>query len=207
MRGIGLPHISPAERTPSTMASNNYYHGGTDPPSYSANANANANPSSQPCQYDSNYPSTDQHLGQQTPYRVGRSGSHTHHPHSTGPSPFASVFDDNYATNSTNSLPHQRDYPDTTYHGKNGPGAPSHDDIPLQDRTGKTSDMNDHIYDAPEQGMAGQTRKKKKKGIRGGELGMLSSDKKKIPWVCYIFTVVQIGVFVGSIIKNGKEFL
>ncbi|GAB0134946.1 hypothetical protein EsDP_00003298 [Epichloe bromicola] len=187
------------------MATNNYYYGGTDPPSYSANANANANanPSSQPYQYDGNNSSTDRHLGQQTPFGVGRSGSYTQHAHATGPSPFASVFDDNYATNSTNSLPHQGDFPETTYHGKNGPGARPHDDIPLQDRTGKTGDMNDHIYDAPEQGMAGQTRKKKKKGIRGGELGMLSSDKKRIPWVCYIFTVVQIGVFVGSIIKNG----
>ncbi|KAK2593027.1 hypothetical protein QQS21_009281 [Conoideocrella luteorostrata] len=182
------------------MASNNHYYSGNqhnDPSSY------NAPSSQQPYQYG-NYSSTDQHLGgHQTPYDAGASGIHAQHPKPTGPSPFDSVFDDNYATNSTNSLPQRGGYPDTTYYGQGGSGTRLNDDIPLQDRQGKTGDMNDHIYDAPETGTAGESRKKKKKGVRVGELGMLGSGKKGIPWVCYVFSLVQIGVFIGSLIKNG----
>lgn len=192
------------------MASNIYYYGGSGTPEYNANAHAHAhahaNSASHPYQHGGNYSSTDEHLGQQTPYAADGSSKHLQHPHATGPSPFASVFDDSYATNSSTSLPHQGIYPDTTYHGQGGPVARPHDDdIPLQDRTAKNGDVTDHIYDAPERGMASRTRKKKKKGIRFGELGMLGSDKKRIPWVCYVFSVIQVGVFVGEIIKNGKQ--
>ncbi|KAG6002381.1 hypothetical protein E4U21_003141 [Claviceps maximensis] len=185
------------------MASNNYYHGGTDPPGYSGDAHSN--PSSYPYQYGSNYSSTNQHPGRQTPSNTDSSSNHSQQPPATGRSPFASVFDDNYATNSSKSLPNQAQYPDMTYYGQNGPGAarPRDNDIPLRDRTFKNDDVTDHIYDAPELGAAGQTKKKKKKGIRVGELGMLASDKQRIPWACYIFSIVQIGVFIGEIIKNG----
>ncbi|KAG5983197.1 hypothetical protein E4U55_000538 [Claviceps digitariae] len=183
------------------MASNNYYHGGPDPPGYSGDRRVN--PSSHPYQYGHNYSSTDRHPGRQTP-SIARSGSnHSQHSHAAGPSPFASVFDDNYATDSSNSLPNHGQYPDTAYHGQRGPGTRLRDDdIPLRDRTGKVDSATDHVYDAPELGAAGQT-KKKKKGIAVGELGMLASNKKRTPWACYVFSVVQVAVFIGEIIKNG----
>lgn len=62
--------------------------------------------------------------------------------------------------------------------------------------------MNDHIYDAP--GGRSGSKKKKKKGVGLGELGMFGADKKRIPWVVYIFTLVQIGVFIGEIVRNCK---
>jgi hypothetical protein len=59
--------------------------------------------------------------------------------------------------------------------------------------------MNDHIYDAP-----GRNRKGKKGKVRLGELGMLGANNKRIPWVVYIFSVVQIAVFIACIARNGK---
>lgn len=67
--------------------------------------------------------------------------------------------------------------------------------IPLQDRAAKDpTDDNDHVYEAP--------RRRKKQGVRFGELGMLGAGTNRIPWVVYIFTIAQIGVFIGEIIDN-----
>jgi hypothetical protein len=77
------------------------------------------------------------------------------------------------------------------------------DDIPLQNRgsANKYGDMTDHVYDAP------QRQKTSRRGrVRIGELGMLGSDAKRIPWVVYLFTLIQVGVFIGEIVKNGKGF-
>lgn len=72
--------------------------------------------------------------------------------------------------------------------------------IPLQDRSGKdtTSEMDDHVYEAA-------PKKKKKQGVRFGELGMFGAYGNRIPWVVYIFTAVQIGVFIGELVDNGKR--
>lgn len=60
--------------------------------------------------------------------------------------------------------------------------------------------MNDHVYDAP-----GRPKKKGKKGkVRLGELGMIGSDKKRIPWVVYIFSAIQIAVFIAEVARMGK---
>ncbi|KAG6041222.1 hypothetical protein E4U41_005505 [Claviceps citrina] len=194
------------------MASNNYYYGGTDPPGYSASANANAkasaHSSSHPYQYGRSDSSTDQHLGQKTTSAPGSgSSSSSHHsqqPPARGSSPFSSVFDDEHATNSSNSLPKPGRHADTAHHGQGGPRTrPRDDDIPLRDRTAKHDDETDHIYDAPEMGMVGHIKKKPKKGIRVGEFGMLGADKRRVPWACYTFSVVQVAVFIGEIIKNG----
>lgn len=67
--------------------------------------------------------------------------------------------------------------------------------IPLQDRAAKDPvDDNDHVYEAP--------RRKKKQGVRFGELGMLGAGANRIPWVVYIFTIAQIGVFIGELVDN-----
>jgi hypothetical protein len=181
------------------MASNNYYYDNSSrpPPSYHSTPDPYAQSTHTP--YHSDYPVS----GSSTPYGAGANlASSTPKP---GQSPFASVFDDNYAASSTNNLQHPGHYPDTAYYGQGGRpmGSEMPGDIPLQDRRDKDGGMNDHVYDAPDAGLVGEGRKKKKK-VRVGELGMLGSDKKRIPWVCYVFTVVQIAVFIGEIIKNGK---
>jgi hypothetical protein len=102
-------------------------------------------------------------------------------------------------------------YQDTSYNGGAAAGVASasphrqpsypQEDIPLQDRTNKDAEMNDHIYDAP--GGNGSRNRDKRGKVRLGELGMFGSDKKRIPWVVYIFTLAQVGVFIGEIARNG----
>ncbi|KAL8383174.1 hypothetical protein RB595_006774 [Gaeumannomyces hyphopodioides] len=115
-----------------------------------------------------------------------------------------------------------RQQQDTTYYGGGsaGPGGVSRmnsddrmasaDDIPLQDRQRqKDVEANDHVYDSngapPGVAAAGSGSRRQRpdqKKIRFGELGMLGSGKKKIAWVCYIFSVIQGAVFIGEIVKN-----
>lgn len=158
-------------------------------------------------------------------------GSHDNSYHSspvnqhpgTTQSPFDSVFDDNAYPMHPNQRPaqgmnsgdiSQQGYyhQDTSYNGAAAVGAsPSpqrqhsygQEDIPLQDRVNKDAEMNDHIYDAPG-GAHGRNRDNRGK-VRLGELGMFGSDKKRIPWVVYIFTLAQVGVFIGEIVRNGKS--
>ncbi|KAF4976513.1 hypothetical protein FZEAL_6831 [Fusarium zealandicum] len=147
---------------------------------------------------------TPSHTSSQHPYGQHPQGQHEQ-------SPFDTVFDDNAYPVNSNSRPtpgsstgdmgqRQNFYQDTSYNG--GPSQPySQEDIPLQDRPAKDGDveMNDHIYDAP-----GRSKKKNKKGkVRVGELGMLGADKKRIPWVVYIFSLAQIAVFIAEIARNG----
>lgn len=78
------------------------------------------------------------------------------------------------------------------------------DDIPLQEHGNnrnsvKDQDIQDHVYDAP------QRQKTRKGRVRFGELGMLGNNPKKIPFVVYAFTIIQVGVFIAEIVKNGKE--
>ncbi|KAF4981523.1 hypothetical protein FDECE_17681 [Fusarium decemcellulare] len=142
----------------------------------------------------------------------GQSSSQQQPQGQTGQSPFDTVFDDHvYPVNSsggptpgssTADIGQHNMYQDTSYAGGAAAARPyGQEDIPLQDRPGKDVDpeMNDHIYDAP-----GRSGKKSKKGkVRLGELGMLGSDKKRIPWVVYIFSVVHIAVFIAEIARNG----
>lgn len=131
------------------------------------------------------------------------------------PSPFETVFDDHvYPASTHQSLQtpassHQRlNQQDTGYHG----ASPTHsddmaynhpaDDIPLRDQASrlhpKDSEMQDHVYDAP------QPDRRRRARVRLGELGMLGSNRKRIPFVVYFFTLVQAAVFIGEIVKNGK---
>ncbi|KHN95744.1 Rhomboid family protein [Metarhizium album ARSEF 1941] len=182
------------------MTSNNYYYDNSQrpPPSYHSTPDPYAQQAHMPYHGDQSFSAAP------NPYRVDGSSGQLHG-QQTGQSPFVSVFDDNYAVGSTNNLQqgHQGQYPDTAYYGQAGVAGASHarGDIPLQNRAGKNDDVNDHIYDASDAATSGGGRKKKK--IRVGELGMFGSDKNRIPWVCYVFTVVQVAVFIGEIIKNG----
>lgn len=132
----------------------------------------------------------------------------------TGQNPFNTVFDDNvYPVNSrqdpnasTSDMSQQGFYQqDTGYYGHGRPGASSQD-IPLQDHPGDPSKndpemLNDHVYDAPG---GSKKRRHKKQKVALGQLGMIGADKKRIPWVVYVFTVAQVGVFIGELIQMGK---
>lgn len=138
-------------------------------------------------QYDTSYSSSSTHL-----QRPGQ-----------GPSPFDTVFDD--PAYSRPADPYDKNYQNTGgygYGGPSSPGGPMQDGIQMHDRPGHPDAGNDHIYDAngmppPVQGAKDNTK------IQSGELGMIGSSKKRIPWVVYFFSVVQAAVFIGEIIKNG----
>lgn len=132
-------------------------------------------------------------------------------------SPFETVFDDHvypasaHQQSTPSTSQHRLSHQDTGYHG-HSPVSPvdmaynhSADDIPLQDSSAprlppKDAEMQDHVYDASR-----QRKKKPRRGrVRFGELGMLGSGRKAIPFVVYFFTIVQVAVFIGEIVKNGE---
>ncbi|CAM1508365.1 Fc.00g052130.m01.CDS01 [Cosmosporella sp. VM-42] len=198
------------------MAANEYYHGQEQrpydntpsPAPYYSGHNINTpSPQSTPAPaYQSAYtapapsysPAPDSH------------GAHMNQPaHQAEQSPFDTVFDDHVypvssrptpAGSSTDMSQQGLYHQDTGYYGQDSYGQPQHgQDIPLQDRPIKDAEMDDHIYDRP----PGASRKKSKKGkVRLGELGMFGADKKRIPWIVYFFSLVQIGVFIGEIVRN-----
>lgn len=146
--------------------------------------------------------------------------SQQHPPDRTEPSPFDTVFDDHaYPANS-----HARQTPDsmnssqqnfaydTRYHG----GAPGDvspvggDDIPLRQQNTKPLgfglDSNDHVYDAPdpESGPPREAASNKRGMLRFGELGMLGSEKRRIPIIVYLLSLIQIVVFIVELVKGAQ---
>ncbi|KAK4191641.1 hypothetical protein QBC35DRAFT_375343 [Podospora australis] len=134
-----------------------------------------------------------------------------------GVSPFETVFDDHvYPANSPqtpSSSQNRLSQQDTSYRPLSRVSsedmAYNHqpDDIPLQDQSHRyskngidaTTAAQDHVYDAPQP----DNKSRKSRKVRFGELGMLGSGRKKVPLVVYFFTIVQIAVFIGELIKNG----
>ncbi|KAL1647600.1 hypothetical protein SLS61_007230 [Didymella pomorum] len=139
-------------------------------------------------------------------------------------SPVSSPFNDHnyppYPSNgndTTHSSGALGGYPDTSYHGPpqyapnayaspyDTPPAHGHNDpfadqnaIPLQNKMSGMSQQPlaynadpERVYPAPEKRR--RKHKKKKEGWFSG----------RITWVVYFLTIVQIGVFVGELIKNG----
>ncbi|KAL0944120.1 rhomboid family membrane protein [Colletotrichum truncatum] len=102
---------------------------------------------------------------------------------------------------------------DTAYYGQSSASPDSSrphvaDNIPLQSRQEhKPNDIemneNDHVYDAPQGSRRSKSRRDKKK-VGFGQLGMFGADRKGIPWVVYIFTLVQVAVFIAEIVKNAQ---
>ncbi|KAH6987471.1 hypothetical protein BKA56DRAFT_669122 [Ilyonectria sp. MPI-CAGE-AT-0026] len=207
------------------MASHDYYHGqqqapytSTQSPSPYHQSNNTPSPSSTPAPpYQATYSAPS--YPPQGLHDTAQISPVNQQPGNGRPdqSPFDSVFDDNaYPMNNQRPSPpvhsHSGDlsqqqgyyHQDTSYYGGAGHDRPLHsqEDIPLQDRPIKDTEMNDHIYDAPG-GRSGRSKKDKMKGKFGlGELGMMGADKKRIPWVVYIFTLAQVGVFIGEIARN-----
>ncbi|KAJ4306313.1 hypothetical protein N0V88_001113 [Collariella sp. IMI 366227] len=149
--------------------------------------------SQKPLPDPSNTPYTGYYTGQQGP---SSSYSSTPAPPST-----------HYTTPASSQ--HRLSHQDTGYHG-HSPVSPDEmaynhppDGIPLQDHAqrppAKDAEMQDHVYDAS------QKKKSRKGRVRFGELGMMGSGRKKIPFIVYFFTLVQVGVFIGEIVKNAQE--
>lgn len=132
------------------------------------------------------------------------------HPQQRPVSPVSSPFEDN----TYHSSGAQGGYPDTSYsnfnstsnlntnHGRyDSPGRHSdpfadQNAIPLQSQPKMDHGSPTQYHADPEQFGAGvEKRKKKKKGWFSG----------RVTWVVYILTTVQIGVFVGELIKNGMS--
>ncbi|PHH64961.1 hypothetical protein CDD81_3598 [Ophiocordyceps australis] len=194
------------------MAANQYYGGHPGAaddnarPAYYNGAYFDPSGHSTPApSYQSAYPSSaPSHTPQ--PY-----DGHYAAPPRSGLSPFDSVFDD--PETATHKKPFAVDssgssmaHGDTAYYGSSLPRSTSRshvaEDIPLQDQIGKNNTFNDHIYDAPD--AAQTTRRSKNKGkVRLGELGMFGADRKRIPFITYLFTLVQVAVFIGEVVRNG----
>jgi hypothetical protein len=98
---------------------------------------------------------------------------------------------------------------DSIYYGQGGGGrqpaesqSSFRDDIPLRDHPGVPPkdhmDDDDQVYDRPSH-MMEEARPKRRSGM-----GFLKAPKKKIAWVVYTLTVIQVGVFIGELAKNGR---
>lgn len=202
------------------MASNDYYHdpassrpyyGAYDPTSsHQPPSSSSAVSASYPPSYTTQPPSA-------YPDRP---------PASTGPSPFDSVFDDHvYPTGSQGAMgtANQHSFAqDTSYHsaGRGDASSPLGDDIPLRNQANPNNkngaagavamDSTDHVYDAeggPSGAGAGagaRTRRRGKGLVGFGELGMAGAEKRRIPFMVYLITAVQIGVFIGEMVKAAK---
>ncbi|KAK9779034.1 putative Rhomboid-like protein [Seiridium cardinale] len=143
----------------------------------------------------------------------------THADQPSAVSPFQTPFDDHvYPANSHNApdaMSSQHSFAqDTRYHSP-GPGnvSPVGDDIPLRqhpDGTNKMGtpgyamDSTDHVYDTTANGPPARDRSGGKGGVRFGELGMLGSGKRRIPIFVYLFSVIQIAVFIGELVKAAQ---
>lgn len=127
-----------------------------------------------------------------------------------GHSPFETVFDDPVRLNAPKSHAAGSSSPalhhDTGYYG---PSAGPHvaEEIPLQDHPASKNDgVTDHVYDAlgPDGNARPSAAPRRSRGkVRIGELGMFGANRKRIPWVVYFFTAVQVIVFIAEIIRNG----
>ncbi|KAI1487774.1 hypothetical protein F5X96DRAFT_648363 [Biscogniauxia mediterranea] len=152
--------------------------------------------------------------------------THANNPDRTGAaptaSPFDTVFDDHvYPTNSQsrptlspmNTSNQQSFAQDTRYHGAAHDDASpvTTDEIPLQNQNktpGYALDSTDHVYDAPDPHTDPHGVNDRDMGKRGrlhfGELGMLGSEKRRIPIVVYVFSIVQIAVFIAELVKAAQ---
>jgi hypothetical protein len=123
-------------------------------------------------------------------------------------SPFEGPFDDHVypasrapSQNSQNSFQNQ----DTAYIRPGGAKPQDsqdnfRDSIPLRNQGTKDGSPTDHVYDVGENaGIEG--RRKPPRGF-----GMFGSDgKNRTAWAVWLFTTVQIAVFIGELIKAGMS--
>lgn len=92
--------------------------------------------------------------------------------------------------------------PDARYYGQAGSQSSFRDDIPLRDHPAapaKDDEATDHVYDAPANTVQGGRPNRNS----GNGNGFFKKPLKKIPWVVYTLTLIQIAVFIAEIAKNG----
>lgn len=119
------------------------------------------------------------------------------------------IFDDHtYATQlnpSVNQPTGSYANVDSSYHGAYGGGKTnrySNNDpftdqnaIQMEDQSRNDHKRHDSSLGDEEGRRPRRSRRKEKKGLLGG----------KITWVCWIFTVVQVAVFIGELVRNGEQ--
>lgn len=129
-------------------------------------------------------------------------------------SPFETSFDDHVypaphlPLHSQHSFGQDSGY--SAYSGQAGRGEPQEsttsfgDNIPLQpQQANRNKDkITDHVYDAREAGMPDGLNEDKRKRRRG--MGIFQRSKKRMAWVTYLLTTIQLTVFIVEIVKNGK---
>ncbi|KXJ88795.1 hypothetical protein Micbo1qcDRAFT_184928 [Microdochium bolleyi] len=103
---------------------------------------------------------------------------------------------------------------DTRYNGADaGDVSPiGGDNIPLQAQNkngGHTAgvgriESSDHVYDASQRHSETRGEGSKKRGLHFGEMGMFGSNKKRIPFMVYLFTTIQIAVFIAELVKSAQ---
>lgn len=92
--------------------------------------------------------------------------------------------------------------------GRQGSPTSFRDDIPLRDYPGvpqRDTDRTDHVYDAADPAVPTPMRNVAKQNGRSPTYFM-QAPKKRIPWVVYILTTIQVAVFIAEVVKNGKCF-
>ncbi|KAI1845439.1 hypothetical protein JX266_008534 [Neoarthrinium moseri] len=203
------------------MAANDYYNTRPSQPSYHNNYDsenhgidrqATVSPSIYPPSYATEAPNQNYQSQQSHPDRTNTV------------SPFSTPFDDHiypaHSHSTADAMSSQHTFAqDTRYHSP-APGnvSPVGDDIPLRHHPdsspkvgagGFAMDSTDHVYDAPAGAGAatahgpGQSTRGRG-GVRFGELGMLGAGKRRIPVFVYLFSVIQIAVFIGELVKAAQ---
>ncbi|EFX05354.1 rhomboid family membrane protein [Grosmannia clavigera kw1407] len=204
-------HFPASRLAMSRSYADNYVSGALPLPPYQRDNNSAQRPSQQQWHQSSSadsYSGTTVVGGSSTP--VGASTSNL--------SPFDTVFDDHMYPAGTyqqqQSLPGQQQQhePDTAYYGARRTPSQENmlqavDGIPLRDRGGGGMDSPDHVYDIPQGGTSKhkqQQQQQTSKGpVRFGELGMFGASRRRIPYVVYLLTTVQVAVFIAEIVRNG----
>lgn len=67
----------------------------------------------------------------------------------------------------------------------------------------KIDGNTDHVYDATDAAML-PPRSNSKRRKQGGWVARLRGKNGNISWVVYLLTIIQIGVFIGEIARNGQ---
>lgn len=207
--------ISSIDTATLKMASNNeYYSSHREPPKYS-NSNSSVPPLPEQSSYQGMSPSSrtplavspfaapfDDHVYPAEVHRQDSASNYSERPGEYGRLGHQNSSSSFYTTEDGHRQRSDTFGQDTRYCGS-APGgkSQSRDDIPLQDkRLPKHGDEIDHVYDVdpamlPQRGPSGRRR-------RGGWQARMRGPKGNISWVVYIFTVIQICVFIAEIARN-----
>lgn len=119
-------------------------------------------------------------------------------------SPFVAPFDDHVypASRSASRLSNPSLGENTAYYGQGGGGRPQdsandfRDTIPLRDQATNPDASTDHVYDVGQSD--GPTKRKGFSMFKGG-------NGERTAWVVWLFTTIQIAVFIGELVKAGRS--